>query len=45
MRLKNEEALGDDAGTDVEATSNNKKKQKKKGGRQSSISNWFKKPA
>ena len=47
--LENEEVVGDDADTDRdvinEGDNNNKKKQKKKGGRQSSISNWFKKPA
>jgi len=42
--LEGEESLGDDEGTDVEATNNNKK-QKKKGARQSSINNFFKKPA
>jgi len=42
--LEGEESLGDDAGTDVEVTNNNKK-QKKKGARQSSINNFFKKPA
>jgi len=47
--LEGEEVAGDDAETDTDAINEGdnkkKKKQKKKGGRQSSISNWFKKPA
>lgn len=47
--LESEKVAGEDeeakAETMDEGDNNKKKKQKKKGGRQSSISNWFKKPA